>query len=121
MTGLNKKIIFITDLLDDNGVILSYPDFSEKYCLNCSQREYNKFCELVPLPLLHLIKIFMIYNNFSSVLPNLLLGQCQLFDKNAIRNLLVVSSKTKIFHSYNRMVTLHGSNLVISYTLDKAY
>ncbi len=76
-----KDIMFVTDLMNGNGDLLSYTDFTEKYNLNCSRSDFTKLCKSIPLPLIQLIKNSMMYNNSPSVLPKLMLGLCNLNDK----------------------------------------
>lgn len=70
---LNRKSVLksVTDLMDCNGVILSYTDFAEKYNLSYSQREYNKLCKLIPQPLIHLIENFMAMTTMTTEIWNI--------------------------------------------------
>lgn len=63
----------------------------------------------------------MMYNNSSSVLPNLLIEQCILTDKKCNNKCIGSFLKAKMFHDYNRRVTRLGSDSVTSSTLDKAH
>lgn len=63
----------------------------------------------------------MMYNNSSSVLPNLLIEQCILTDKKCNNKFISSFLKAKMFNDYNRRVTRLGSDSVTSSTLDKAH
>ncbi len=106
--------------MDCYGSFLSYLDIVEKYNLNCSQRYFNKICKAIPLPLIHLIQNFLIYNNTLSILPNLLIDECNLVDKKCNNKFISCVLKSRIFHDYCRGIR-QSPILVNSVTLNKAY
>ncbi len=89
-TWYDKKIIFITDLMDNHGSIMELESFNEKFDLQCSHREYNKVCQAIPTPLLQLIQNTLTHSSVRMTLPDIRIGQITLEDKKcsnkAIRN-----------------------------------
>lgn len=52
----DKKIIFVTDLLDDCGQFLQFSTFMVKFDMQCFYREHSWICKAVPLPLVNIIQ-----------------------------------------------------------------
>lgn len=51
-----KKVLYVTDLMDENGHLMQFNSFGEKFNLKCSYREFNQICRAIPLPLKFMIK-----------------------------------------------------------------
>ena len=67
-----ERGMFVTDLLDCNGNILDDHTFILKYDFPC-QREFNRFCKAIQLPLIILIKNVLLYSNVKTLLPSLVI------------------------------------------------
>lgn len=52
----DKGIVFVKDLLYENGSLLEYNDFIVKFNIDCTYREFNKICKAIPCSLLMLIR-----------------------------------------------------------------
>jgi len=54
-----KGIIFITDILDEQGNFLSFTDFKTKFDIQSLVRDYNKVCKAIPIALLNMIRNYL--------------------------------------------------------------
>lgn len=116
-----KGILFVKDVMDSDGRLLDYRAWLEKYDLNCTQREYNKICKAIPLPLIQLIQNVLLYLNVELVLPKLMINDCYLSDKKCNNKLISVALKSIIFHDYNRGITAQVSDKVTVSMMEKAH
>ena len=66
----------------DNSTFLEYKAFLDKYSLNCTSREFIKICNVIPVPLLQIVRGTMLYARTRPIptLPNLVINDCILFD-----------------------------------------
>lgn len=99
----DKGIVFVTDLMDCEGVLLTHNSFVERSNLICTHREYQRICKAIPLALIHLIQNTLTYSNVTPVLPNLLIGRYKLLDKDFNNKAVTDAFKSKLFHDYNKI------------------
>lgn len=109
-----KGIIFVKDILDDQGNLLAYQDFITKYNIKESLREFNKVCKAIPIPLLNMIKNYLQYSIRHITLPKLQLNQISLNDKRSRNNIISKIFKGKLFHNFDQKVKLRYSDDKIS-------
>lgn len=118
---VERDIMFVTDLLDCNGNILDYKTFVDKYNFNCCHREFKKVCKAIPIPLIQLIKSVLMYANVKAVLPNLVIEECNLYDRKCNNTLISTVLKSRVFHDYYRGVHIQVSESITLSITDKAF
>ena len=53
---MTNGVVFINDILDTDGKLYSYENFSRIYGIICTQIEYNQLISAIPLPWKQLFK-----------------------------------------------------------------
>ncbi|XP_014881606.1 uncharacterized protein LOC106942783 [Poecilia latipinna] len=96
-----KGILFVTDLMGSDGLLLNHRDFIIKFNLNCSCNEYLKLCKAIPVGLIHLIQNTLRYSKVAASLPKLKVGEYIVTDRKCNNALLVTAFKSKFFNDYN--------------------
>ena len=86
--------MFVNYVIDDNGNLLEYKAFLDKYNLNCTYREYNKICKAIPIPLLQLVQSTLLYVRIRP-LPNVFINDCTLFDSKCNNTYISDALKSK--------------------------
>uniref|UniRef100_A0A3P9JF49 Reverse transcriptase domain-containing protein n=1 Tax=Oryzias latipes TaxID=8090 RepID=A0A3P9JF49_ORYLA len=99
----DRNILFVTDLTDSDGNLLTFSSFIDKYSLTCSLKEFKKVCRAIPAALIHLIKntVFTPLRTIIS-LPKLQINGCNFLDFKLNNNLLNNCLKERIYHVHNR-------------------
>lgn len=101
-----KGVIFVTDLLDDQGNFLTFMDFKIKYNIQGSLREFNKVCKAIPVALLNMIKSHLQNYQRQTRLPKLQLNQININNKKCNNNIINKILKGKIFHDFEQKIKM---------------
>ncbi len=101
---MKKGIVFVNDILDDNGNFLEYTAFLNKYNLNCTHREYHKVSKAIPLPLIQMMRNTMLYSRIRPIptLQNLVINNCKLYESKCSNKFINQVLKSKVFPYCNR-------------------
>lgn len=81
LTWFEKKIIFLTNLMDKKGLFLKLDSFKKKYNIRCSYREYNKICQAIPVSLIQQIQNTFTYSKVMITLPDIKTENNQIGEK----------------------------------------
>ena len=98
----DKKVLYVTDLMDENGNLLQFNSFVEKFHLKCSYREFNQISRAIPLPLKYMIKNILINSNVSVKLPDLKIGELKFGERKCNNEVLGSVFKEKLFHDIKK-------------------
>ncbi|XDV24167.1 hypothetical protein PO909_028416, partial [Leuciscus waleckii] len=77
----SKEIWAIAHFLDDNGNLLLYREFCEKFQLQCNVNVFNRMIRAIPIPLRLMVKEDMLYSKISPQLRQLFLEGYDFCDK----------------------------------------
>lgn len=105
-----KGIIFVTDILDEQGNLLEFITFKNKFNIQSSLREYKKICKAIPLALLKLIQNYLQYSREGIRLPKLQLSQISVKDKKCNNKYINKIFKRRLFHDFDRNAKLRHCN-----------
>lgn len=104
-----KGIVFVNDIIDDNGNLLEYKAFLDKYNLNGTYRKYNMICKAIPALLLQLIQNTLLSANTRPLptLPYLVINDCTLCNNKFVSDAL----KSILYFGYNRGLCVQIPNM----------
>ncbi len=91
----NRGIWSILHLMDDRGNILDFTEFSNKYNLICSQKEYNDVVNAIPQALVNTIKGYLFYESTVPRLYPLFIQNCLFSDDKCSKNKFLRSLLSK--------------------------
>lgn len=117
----DKKILYVKDMLNDEGKLLTYASFTNKYQLSCTLKDFNKICRAIPSALIHLIRnTLLISHNVVISLPKLQIAEFNVSDFKLTNKILNNCFKERIYHVHNRASFRLFSHLESQNTLVKA-
>lgn len=94
-----NNIIFITDIFDSHGQVLTFSDFKTTFSIQSSIRDFKNVCKALPVALLNFIQNYLHYSARQRTLPKIQLNQISLNDKKCKYNTINKTFKGKLFHN----------------------
>uniref|UniRef100_A0A3B3HNI1 Reverse transcriptase domain-containing protein n=1 Tax=Oryzias latipes TaxID=8090 RepID=A0A3B3HNI1_ORYLA len=89
---IDKKIIYVSDLFDENGTILDYGRFLNKMCFPVTSKEFNGVMKALPSGLIQLMTSHLKYQDASKIDSSLMINGIDILNKKCnnkyIRNTL---------------------------------
>ncbi|KAK2840935.1 hypothetical protein Q7C36_012514 [Tachysurus vachellii] len=91
-----KGIWAVAHFLDDNGNLLLYREFCEKYQLQCSVNVYNRMIRAIPIVVRLMVREDILFSKVSPELRQLSLEGCDFCDKKCTNRVI----RKLILHAY---------------------
>uniref|UniRef100_A0A1A7XB67 Reverse transcriptase domain-containing protein n=2 Tax=Iconisemion striatum TaxID=60296 RepID=A0A1A7XB67_9TELE len=77
----DQGIWSILHLMDDNGNLLNFVDFTQKYAITCTIKQYTDVINAIPPAIICSLKGFLLYTHLVPQMPVLMVQDCPFVDK----------------------------------------
>ncbi|XP_024122537.1 uncharacterized protein LOC112143031 [Oryzias melastigma] len=99
----NQNIVFVKDLMDSEGNLLTKQALEDKFNFSCSPKDYKNVCHAIPVALIQLIRnIFLHSQNVTASMPTLRICGCDFVDFKCNNKFIKTTIIQKIYYDYNQ-------------------